>query len=88
MGSAIASFHIPTSHRTADDEKGEIMNDEMERWTASRKAEIVISMPKHEVNMVAVCRQHGLKQSGFFTVKSVLTARFRRFRLTVTDIVE
>jgi len=63
VGNAIASFHISTCHRAADVEKGEIMNDEMKRWTASRKAEVVISMLKHEVNIVDVCRQHDLKQS-------------------------
>ena len=81
MGNAIASFHISTCHRAADVEKGEIMNDEMKRWTASRKAEVVISMLKHEVNIVDVCRQHDLKQSEVQSwIETELGDRSRRRR--------
>jgi transposase-like protein len=35
----------------------------VERWTARRKAELVLQLIKGEVKLVDVCRQHDLKQS-------------------------
>ena len=39
------------------------MNEEIKRWTANRKAEIVVQILKREANIVDVCRQYDLKQS-------------------------
>lgn len=38
------------------------MSEPIKRWTAQRKSEIVLSILKHEKNLVDICRAHDLKQ--------------------------
>lgn len=39
------------------------METKTQRWTAQKKAEIILQIIKGEVNLVDVCRQNDLKQS-------------------------
>ncbi len=39
------------------------METKFQRWTAKRKAEIILQLIKGEVKLVDVCRQNDLKQS-------------------------
>jgi transposase-like protein len=39
------------------------MEKEFQRWTARRKAELLLQLIKGEAKLVDVCREHDLKQS-------------------------
>ncbi len=40
------------------------MKPKVKRWSAAKKAEIVLALIKGTKNLVDVCRENGLKQSG------------------------
>ena len=39
------------------------MTEKQQRWTAKRKAEIILQILKNEESLVEICRKHDLKQS-------------------------
>ena len=54
--------HLPTTGIGLIDSKWNLMESN-KRWTAGRKAEIVLQLIKNESQLVDICREHDLKQS-------------------------